>query len=80
MESNSSAAPVEVSDLHKSFGEQKVLDGINLTVQKGQTFAVLGRSGTGKSVLLKLLVGLQTPDSGTVKIDGQQLEESFSAR
>ena len=46
-------------DVHKSFGAQHVLDGISLTVVRGETLAVLGRSGTGKSVLLKLIIGLE---------------------
>ena len=66
-------APVEVRDLHKSFGYQTVLNGISLNVSEGQTVAVLGRSGTGKSVLLKLLVGLQPPDSGSVRIAGEEI-------
>src|SRR6202049_4347709 len=60
-------------DVHKSFGTQHVLDGINLTVARGETLAVLGRSGTGKSVLLKLIIGLQKPDAGSIRIHGQQL-------
>jgi phospholipid/cholesterol/gamma-HCH transport system ATP-binding protein len=59
--------------LHKSFASQIVLDGIDLTVQSGETLAVLGRSGTGKSVLLKLIIGLQKPDSGSVRIQGQEI-------
>src|SRR5436190_16331367 len=66
-------AEIEVNDLRKSFGEQKVLNGINLRVARGETVAVLGRSGTGKSVLLKLMIGLQTPDSGSVRISGQDI-------
>jgi len=73
MEANHNQTPVEVADLRKSYGEQKVLNGISLNVAQGQTVAVLGRSGTGKSVLLKLLVGLQPADSGTVRIDGQEI-------
>jgi phospholipid/cholesterol/gamma-HCH transport system ATP-binding protein len=65
--------PVEVKDLRKSFGEQQVLNGVSLSVSQGQTVAVLGRSGTGKSVLLKLLVGLQPADSGSVRIAGQEI-------
>src|SRR5271168_1016941 len=65
--------PVEITNLQKSFGPQKILNGISLTVPQGQTVAVLGRSGTGKSVLLKLLVGLQSPDSGSVRIAGQDI-------
>src|SRR5580692_308000 len=70
---NNNPMPVEVRDLRKSFGEQQVLNGISLSVSQGQTVAVLGRSGTGKSVLLKLLVGLQAADSGSVRIAGQEL-------
>ncbi len=66
-------AQIELKDLHKSFGEQHVLDGINLTVEPAETISVLGRSGTGKSVLLKLLIGLQKPDSGSICIDGQEI-------
>jgi phospholipid/cholesterol/gamma-HCH transport system ATP-binding protein len=59
--------------LHRSFGSQVVLDGIDLTVQSGETLAVLGRSGTGKSVLLKLIIGLQKPDSGSILIHGEEI-------
>ena len=45
---------IEIADLHKSFGEKKVLDGVNLTINKGETLTIIGRSGEGKSVLLKL--------------------------
>jgi phospholipid/cholesterol/gamma-HCH transport system ATP-binding protein len=59
--------------VHKSFGEQHVLDGINLTIVRGETLAVLGRSGTGKSVLLKLIIGLEKADSGSISIQGQEI-------
>jgi phospholipid/cholesterol/gamma-HCH transport system ATP-binding protein len=62
-----------VKSLHKSYGEQKVLNGLDLKVGSGQTVAVLGRSGTGKSVLLRLIVGLQKPDAGTIQIQGQEI-------
>jgi phospholipid/cholesterol/gamma-HCH transport system ATP-binding protein len=65
--------PIEVCNLHKAFGQQKVLDGINLTVRRGETVAVLGRSGAGKSVLLKILIGLQRANSGSVRIFGCEL-------
>ena len=71
---DSSIPAVSVVDLHKSFGAQKVLNGINLSVSRGETLAVLGRSGTGKSVLLRIIIGLQKPDSGAVRIHGQDLE------
>jgi len=67
------SAAIEVRDLHKAFGEQKVLNGINLEVEQGETVAVLGRSGGGKSVLLKLLIRLQRPDSGSIRIADQEI-------
>jgi phospholipid/cholesterol/gamma-HCH transport system ATP-binding protein len=62
-----------VRDVHKSFGAQPVLDGINLSVVRGETLAVLGRSGTGKSVLLKLIIGLENMESGSISIRGQEI-------
>jgi phospholipid/cholesterol/gamma-HCH transport system ATP-binding protein len=73
MESPPAEIPIETENLTKSFGPQKVLNGVNLRVESGETLAVLGRSGTGKSVLLKLLVGLQAPDDGVVRIHGKDL-------
>src|SRR5258707_14151585 len=64
---------IVVKELRKSFGSQKVLDGIDFQVGLGETVAVLRRSGTGKSVLLKLLIGLQKPDSGSISIHGQEI-------
>ena len=58
---------IELKDLRKSFGEQTVLNGIELAVDSGETVTVFGRSGTGKSVLLKLLIGLEKPDSGSIR-------------
>lgn len=72
-EENGDAPAIAVEDLHKSFGSQKVLNGISLTVNRGKTLAMLGRSGTGKSVLLRLVIGLQKPDSGSVRIHGQDI-------
>lgn len=65
--------PVVVTGLRKSFGTQTVLNGIDLSVAAGETVAVLGRSGGGKSVLLKLLIGLLAPDSGSIRILGQEI-------
>jgi phospholipid/cholesterol/gamma-HCH transport system ATP-binding protein len=62
-----------VRDVHKSFGIQHVLEGINLTVVRGETLTVLGRSGTGKSVLLKLIIGLENMDAGSICIQGQEI-------
>jgi phospholipid/cholesterol/gamma-HCH transport system ATP-binding protein len=64
---------LELREVEKSFGAQHVLDGINLTVPRGETLAVLGRSGTGKSVLLKLIIGLEKMDSGSISIQGQEI-------
>lgn len=72
-ESHNDGPAMVLQGLHKSFEGQVVLNGIDLTVGSGKTLAVLGRSGTGKSVLLKLIVGLQKPDSGTIQIHGQEL-------
>lgn len=72
-EEDGSASVLAVEGLHKSFGSQQVLNGISLTVNRGETLAVLGRSGTGKSVLLRLIIGLEKPDSGSVRIHGQDI-------
>jgi phospholipid/cholesterol/gamma-HCH transport system ATP-binding protein len=64
---------IAVENLYKSFASHKVLNGISLRVNQGETLAVLGRSGTGKSVLLRLIIGLDTPDSGSVCIHGQNI-------
>jgi phospholipid/cholesterol/gamma-HCH transport system ATP-binding protein len=64
---------IQVDHVHKSFGSQVVLDGVTFEVRRGETLAFLGRSGTGKSVLLKILVGLQTADSGTATLLGQDM-------
>lgn len=68
-----SAPAVAVESVCKSFGTQRVLNGISLTVGRGETLAVLGRSGTGKSVLLRLIIGLKKPDSGSVSIHGRDI-------
>src|SRR5271166_6602863 len=67
------AAVIAVEGLRKSFGNQRVLNDISLSVKRGETLAVLGRSGTGKSVLLRLIIGLQKPDSGSIRIHGQDI-------
>ena len=67
------AIAVAVENLHKSFEAHKVLNGIRLSVNRGETLAVLGRSGTGKSVLLRLIIGLEQPDSGSICIHGQEI-------
>jgi phospholipid/cholesterol/gamma-HCH transport system ATP-binding protein len=68
-------AVISISGLYKSFGTLDVLKGIDLDVHKGENVAVLGRSGTGKSVLIKILVGLLKPDAGIVKVLGQEVDK-----
>ena len=65
--------PVRVESLSKSFGKQVVLKRISLEVGLGETLSVLGRSGTGKSVLLKLIIGLHKPDSGSIRVNGRDV-------
>ncbi len=64
---------IEVADLHKSFGKNKVLNGVNFTVNKGENLVILGRSGSGKSVTIKCLVGLIKSDRGEMKIFGTDI-------
>jgi phospholipid/cholesterol/gamma-HCH transport system ATP-binding protein len=72
---------IELKDVKKSFGKKVVLDGINLTVCQGESLVVIGGSGTGKSVLIKCILGIVTPDSGSIKIDGIEVTKmSFHER
>jgi len=64
---------VEVKNVSKSFGENVVLEDISFNVEEGENFVVFGRSGTGKSVLLKCMVGLLEPDTGEIKINGESV-------
>ena len=62
-----------IRKLHKSFGNQTVLNGVDLEVAHGKTLMILGRSGMGKSVLLKLIIGLQKSDSGSIQVEGKEI-------
>jgi len=64
---------IRVRGLKKSFGKKVVLDGIDLDLHEGESFVVIGGSGTGKSVLIKCILGLIHPDAGSIKIDGQEI-------
>ncbi|HAY32795.1 MAG TPA: ABC transporter ATP-binding protein [Ignavibacteria bacterium] len=64
---------IEIKNLRKSFGNKEVLRGVNLTIEDGITLVIIGRSGCGKSVLLKHIIGLLTPDEGEVLIEGKDL-------
>ncbi|MGA7242369.1 MAG: ATP-binding cassette domain-containing protein, partial [Terracidiphilus sp.] len=72
-EQESPATVVAVQNVHKSFGVQSVLNGVSLSVARGETLAVLGRSGTGKSVLLRMIIGLEKPDSGQIRIHDEDI-------
>ncbi|MEO3417327.1 ABC transporter ATP-binding protein [Roseovarius sp. CAU 1744] len=75
---------IELRDVHKAFGSNKVLQGVNLSIPKGTSMVVIGGSGTGKSVCLKSILGLVTPDSGMITLDGEDVtkaeRDSFLAR
>jgi phospholipid/cholesterol/gamma-HCH transport system ATP-binding protein len=66
---------IQVEDLWKSFGAKHVLKGVNLEIPDGQSITIIGRSGSGKSILLKHLIGLIRPDRGRVLVDGKDLGE-----
>src|ERR1035437_8135978 len=64
---------ISLRNVHKSFGTQKVLDGLNLEILQGKITAVIGPSGEGKSVLLKHMIGLMLPDSGKGLVEGEDI-------
>lgn len=74
MESNKNHL-VELKDIHKSFGSMNILNGINLMVDKGKITTIIGKSGEGKSVLLKHIIGLLSPDKGAIFFGGKLLSE-----
>lgn len=65
---------IEIKSLYRSFGEKQVLDGVDMTIDTGDTVCIIGKSGCGKSVLIKNIVGLLTPDKGSVKIDDVEVQ------
>ncbi|MFV1876325.1 ABC transporter ATP-binding protein [Nioella sp.] len=67
---------IEIASLHKSFGVNNVLQGVDLTVESGTSTVIIGGSGTGKSVLLKCILGLVKPDSGTILLDGEDVAKA----
>ncbi len=64
---------IEIRNLHKAFGKKVVLDGIDLDIRQGESLVVIGGSGTGKSVLIKCIQGLLTPDDGSILVDGEEV-------
>jgi phospholipid/cholesterol/gamma-HCH transport system ATP-binding protein len=75
---------ITLTDIHKSFGMNHVLRGVNLTIPKGESMVIIGGSGTGKSITLKCVLGLVTPDHGKIEVDGQDVttaqRDAFLAR
>ncbi len=68
-----SPAKIQLTDVHKAFGPKVVLDGVDLTVGRGESVVVIGGSGTGKSVMLKSILGLLTPERGSIRVDGEEI-------
>ena len=71
---------IEIKNIHKTFGKQKVLDGVNIFARKGSSTALIGTSGGGKSVILKILLGLIEPDEGEVFIDNLKVSHREPGR
>ena len=71
---------IEIANLHKKFNDNKVLRGVNLTIEEGETTVIIGKSGSGKSVLLKHIVGLLFPDEGYVKVAGEIIDKNNVAK
>ncbi len=74
--SNHTGVSVTVSGLRKSFGEQEVLKGLDFKVEPGEIFVIMGPSGSGKSVLLKHIIGLEQPDAGEIRINDESIESA----
>ena len=66
-------AVLEIKDLHKSFGDNHVLNGFNLTLHRGENLVIMGKSGSGKSVMIKCLVGLMEADEGSITVMGKDI-------
>ncbi|MEL7026467.1 MAG: ATP-binding cassette domain-containing protein, partial [Pseudomonadota bacterium] len=67
---------IELSQVHKAFGPKRVLQGVDLTIPKGESMVIIGGSGTGKSVTLKCVLGLIQPDTGTITLDGEDVTKA----
>lgn len=71
---------IQVIDVYRSFGRQQVLAGVNLQVHKGEILAIVGRSGSGKTVMLKLLIGLMRPDRGKILVEDTDISRLYGRR
>jgi phospholipid/cholesterol/gamma-HCH transport system ATP-binding protein len=67
---------IELSNVHKSFGSKQILRGVDLNIPRGESLVIIGGSGTGKSVMLKCVLGLIKPDLGTIKVDGEDVTKT----
>ena len=74
-EANNTEHIIDIQNLRKSFGDNCVLDGFNMYLNKGENVVIMGKSGSGKSVMIKCLIGLEEPDSGTIKIMGKDISK-----
>ncbi len=72
----STSSKISISGVYKAFGANKVLRGVDIELQAGKSLVVIGGSGTGKSVLLKCILGLLTPDEGSISVDGQSIHKT----
>lgn len=66
---------IEIKDLKKSYGNNHVLDGFNMNLNEGENLVIMGKSGSGKSVMIKCLIGLEEPDAGTIEVMGQDINK-----
>lgn len=66
---------IEIKDLKKSYGNNHVLNGFNMTLNEGENLVIMGKSGSGKSVMIKCLIGLEEPDAGTIEVMGQDINK-----
>ena len=73
-QNNHHGVSVQVRGLRRSFGKQEVLKGIDLDVRAGEIFVLMGPSGSGKSVLLRHIIGLEAPDAGEILVDGESIQ------
>ncbi|WP_417247916.1 ABC transporter ATP-binding protein [Celeribacter sp.] len=67
---------ISLENVHKSFGSKHILQGVDLDVARGESLVIIGGSGTGKSVMLKCVLGLITPNAGTIRVDGEDVSET----
>lgn len=80
MTQNDATPKIAIHDVHKAFGTNCVLNGVDLEVAKGESLVIIGGSGTGKSVLLKCVLGLISPDKGQIDVDGEEITHLSSKR